>query len=148
MRSKRFRRSNHPLTRVIDAAVDARQAAGSRVSTGMIVDDLLHSVPGPLMITEFGRLVGGRVNARLKARGEIVVNDLTWDRRTDVDVTDTEFSVYAGIKQSHVDGVLRRLKADRDVERFLNRQAAKLGRSVTMGEFEAEIDGIYAKHGF
>lgn len=148
MRSKRFRRSNHPLTRVIDAAVDARKTAGSPVSTGEVVSDLLNSVPGPLMITEFGRLVGGRVNARLKARGEIVVDDKTWDRKTDVDVTNVEFGVYVGIKQSHLTHVQDRLKADLAVGKFLARQSAKLGRPVTMGEFEPEIDAIYAKHGF
>lgn len=148
MRSRRFRRSGHPLTRVIDAAVDARKATGSPVATGLIVQDLLASVPGPLMITEFGRLVGGRVNARLKARGEIVVDDRTWDRKTDVNVTDVEFSVYVGIKQAHLGHVAARLKADRAIERFLAKEAAKAGRPVTMGEFEPEIDGIYAKYGF
>lgn len=148
MKSKHFRYSSHPLTRVIDAAIDARKTHRSPVTTGLIVSDLLASVPGPVMITEFGRLVGGRVNARLKARGEVIVDDTTRNRKTDVDVTDTEFTVYVSIKQDHLDHVQDRLKADKDVGRFLKRKAGSLGRPVTMGEFEQEIDAIYAKHGF
>lgn len=148
MRSKRFRYSKHPLTQIIDAAIDARKNAGSRISTGEVVGDLLKTVPGPLMVTEFKRLVGGRVNSRLKARGEVVIDAKTWDRKTDVDVTNVEFDAYFGIKQSGLLHYQDRVKADADVKKFLNRQAVKLGRPVTMGEFEPQIDGIYAKHGF
>ena len=90
------------------------------------------------VITEFGRLVGGRVNARLKARGEIVVDDKTWDRKTDVDVTNVEFGVYVGIKQSHLTHVQDRLKADLAVGKFLAKQSAKLGRPVTMGNYNGD----------
>jgi hypothetical protein len=148
MRSRRFRYSTHPLTRAIDASIDARKAAGHQVTTGDIAGDLVSTVPAALMLTEFQRLVASRVRLRLKARGELVVNDVTWARETDVNVTDAEFHVTLDIKSENLRRVQRRLRADRDVGRFLDRQAARLGRPVTMGEFETQIDTIYERHGF
>lgn len=148
MRSRRFRYSSHPLTHAIDTAIDARKAAGHPVGSGLIAGDLVSTVPAALMLTEFGRLVTGRVRARLRARGELVTNDSTWYRATDVDITDTEFHVTLRTKALHLKYVQDRLKADAAVGRFLDRQAKKLGRPVTMGEFEKDIDEIYAGHGY
>lgn len=147
MKSRHFRYSSHPLTRAIDTAIDARRTTGQPVNTGYVSSDLVSTVPAALMLTEFERLVGPRVNARLKARGEIVVDNRTWERRTDVDVTDTEFTTYTSIKREHVQRCARRLRADTAVEKFLAKQAARKGRPVTMGEFESQIDAIYARHG-
>ena len=147
MRSKRFRYSSHPLTRAIDTSIDARKAAGSPVTTGDVAGDLVTTVPAALMLTEFRRLVGGRVRSRLKARGEMVVDDTTWERMTDVDVSDVDFKTTIKIKSQNLKYVRDRLRADRDVEKFLDKQALRLGRSVTMGEFEAQIDAIYAATG-
>jgi hypothetical protein len=148
MKSRRFRRSGHPLTQAIDASVDSRQALGLPVTTGQVTSDLVGTVPAALMLTEFGRLVGGRVRDRLRARGELVIDETTWERATDVDVTDQQFKVTVAIKQENVNRVTARLKAEKEIEKFLDRQAARLSRPVTMGEFEAQIDKIYAKHGF
>jgi hypothetical protein len=148
MRSRRFRYSGHPLTKAIDTAIDARKAAGHPVSTRLIADDLVSTVPAALMLTEFGRLVGFRVRSRLKARGEVVVNDSTWHRVTDVNVTDAEFHTTLDIKAEHLRRVQRRLKADTAVGTFLDKQAKRLGRPVTMGEFAGEIDHIYDHHGY
>jgi hypothetical protein len=148
VRSRRFRYSSHPLTHAIDIAIDARKAAGHPVATGLVADDLVSTVPAALMLTEFGRLVTGRVRSRLKARGELVANKATWHRATDVDITDAEFRVTLDIKALHLKRVQDRLKADAAVGRFLDRQAKKLGRPVTMGEFEKDIDGIYAGYGY
>jgi hypothetical protein len=148
MRSRRFRYSSHPLTTAIDAAIDARKAAGHPITTGAVASDLVSTVPAALMLTEFGRLVGGRVARRLKARGLLITDSTTWDRVTDVDITDSEYHVTLDIKNLHLGRVQKRLKADRAVGAFLDKQAAKLGRPVTMGEFEKDIDGIYAKHGY
>ena len=63
-------------------------------------------------------------------------------------MTDTEFEATLRIKTLNSKRVRARLVADQDVGKFLNKQAAKLGRPVTMGEFEAQIDAIYARHGF
>ena len=148
MRSRHFRRSRHPLTQAIDTSVDARIAAGLPVSVGLVSQDLVTTVPAALMLTEFGRLVQGRVNARLKARGQKIVDDQTWQRATDVDVTDVEFKTTVSIKAENLRRVQRRLQADQAVEAFLDAQALTLGRSVTMGEFESQIDSIYAGYGF
>jgi hypothetical protein len=148
MKSKRYRRSGHPLTQAIDTSIDAREAAGHPVTTGDVAGDLVSTVPAALMFTEFARLVTGRVRARLKARGMMLSSDSTWDRKVDTDITDQEFKVTLRIKGAHIVSVQRRLAADVAVGKFLDKQALRLGRPVTMGEFEAEIDNIYARHGF
>jgi hypothetical protein len=148
MKSKHFRHSNHPLTMVIDRCVDAREAAGHPVSRGLVTSDLTSTVPAVVMLSEFQRLVGPKVTARLKARGYLVTDTLTWERTVDMDVTDIEFHYTVDIKAAHLSAVQARLKADRDVAKFLDAQATKLGRPVTMGEFEKQIDAIYDRHGF
>jgi hypothetical protein len=147
MRGSRWRYSKHPLTQCIDAAIDRRKLKGLPCSVGTVSDDLVTTVPGPLMITEFRRLIGGRVNARMKARGELIVDDLTWERKTDRDVDDLEFSMTVKVKTDNLKAIAKHLAAERAVEKFLRKEAAKLGRRVTMGEFEQQIDAIYAKHG-
>lgn len=148
MRSRRFRNSRTALGNLIDQAVENRETAGSKVSTPLIVGDVVSAAPAVVMLSEFGRLLGPRVNARLKARGLLVVDEQTWERHTDVNVTDSEFKVTTRIKYENLERCRRRYRADRDVEKFLNRQAARLGRSVTIGEFEAQVDAIYTRHGF
>lgn len=148
MRSRRFRRSGHPLTQAIDTAIDARKAAGHPVVTRMVADDLVSTVPAALMLTEFSRLVRGRVRDRMKARGEFVTDDSTWERATDVDITDIQFHTTLRIKDLNVQRAQDRLKADTAVGVFLDKQAKRLGRPVTMGEFEGEIDHIYAHYGY
>ena len=148
MRSLRYRRSRHPLTTIIDAAIDARIAAGHTITTGLIANDLVSTVPAALMLTEFGRLIGDRVRTRMRQRGLMLTNDKTWDRKLDVDITNAEFGVTVDVKANHVLDCQARLKADRAVKRFLDTQAAKQGRPVTMGEYQRDVDRIYASYGY
>lgn len=147
MRSNRFRRSGHPLTRAIDAAIDARRLTNQPVTTGLIASDLVSTVPAALMLSEFGRLVGSKVRIRLKARGELPIDSQTWMRKIDQDINDLEWSGYVGIKRANFDAVRRHLRADEAIGKLLTKEATKLGRRVTLAELEGQINKVYAHHG-
>jgi hypothetical protein len=147
MRSRHFRNGRSPITVAIDAAADHRTATGQPRSVGLIASDVVMTLPASIMLTEFEKVVKPTVSARLKARGDMLVSTQTWHRKTDMDITDTEFHVTLDVKEHHHFFVTKHLKADRQVGKFLDQKAKQLGRPVTMGEFEAEIDKIYASHG-
>ena len=147
MRSRRWRRSSHPLTTLIDTAVNARQASGLPITTGAIVNDVMSAVKASTMFATYASMLGPRVRARLVARGLRVVDDTTWVRETDVAVDNVDFATAIAVKVAHINHVRRWLKADQDVQKFLNRMAARLGRNVTVGEFEKQVDAIYERHG-
>jgi len=147
MRSQHSRRGRTPLTQAIDQSIDNRKATGQPITTSLVAGDLIHTVSVGLMISLFTRLVTSPVRARLQARGLILVNDQTWDRTTDVNVTNAEFHVTLNVKEHNLFFVTKHVKAARAVAKFLDAQAARLGRPVTMGEFAKQVDAIYATHG-
>jgi len=148
MRSKRYRRSGNVITAAIDRAVDHRLAHGLPVVTRLVAHDVTLTLPAAVMFAAFETLLGQRVRTRLKARGLLVVDDQTWERTVDTDVTDVDFKVTRKVLDEHIAACVRRQRADRQVEKFLDSEAAKLGRPVTMGEYQAKIDKIYASHGY
>lgn len=145
MKSKRFNNSSHPITRIIDRSIESRQKSDRELSVTTITDDVARRVPMHVIHQYLPNLLRELVRLRMVQRGLYIADDVTYERKTDINMTDEEFAAQVRVKNRNVRRARRALRLDRNVRDFLADQARLKGRSVTMGEFEKEIDAMYER---
>lgn len=145
---KNHRRPSHPIMQKIDDAIDFHEAHKISVDVDAITSNAAGRISGKAMLIYFDQLLSDWVRRRLGARGYLVSDELTFERKLAVEMTSSEFGNQVLVKEANERAIKARLKADHAVQKFLGAERLRLGREVTIGEFLPQVEKIYARFGF
>ena len=146
-RFKRWNRSNNPRTVALDAAIDARKAAGLPLTAGAVARDAAGLMPVGVLIPMLHTLLLPFAGRRLKQRGELIVNDTTWLRKERPQITTAEFAIQVNVKQVNLDRVSNWLDAENEILAHMKKVEAQRGKTITMADVEDFVGRTYEKYG-